>query len=61
VHAVIYCMRGWIAFVAFIELSNAIRFIDAMRRSFSREMFSSPMMRMKKVDTYNAKEHNRQP
>lgn len=29
VHAVIYCMRGWIAFVAFIEFSNAIRcFID---------------------------------
>lgn len=29
VHAVIYCMRGWVAFVAFIELSNAIRcFID---------------------------------
>ena len=29
VHAVIYAMRGWIAFVAFIEFSNAIRcFID---------------------------------
>ncbi|CAL8126031.1 unnamed protein product [Orchesella dallaii] len=29
VHAVIYCMRGWIAFVAFIEFGNAAQcFID---------------------------------
>lgn len=29
VHTVIYCMRGWIAFVAFIEFGNAARcFID---------------------------------
>jgi hypothetical protein len=28
---------------------------SSMRRSFSREMFSSPMMRMKKVDAYGSK------
>lgn len=32
VHAVIYCMRGWIAFVAFIEFGNSVRcFIDDKR------------------------------
>jgi hypothetical protein len=29
VHKVIYALRGWLAFVAFIEFSNSIRcFID---------------------------------
>jgi len=43
VHPVIYAMRGWIAFVAFIELSNAIRcFIDE-KDFVQKNVFSSEL------------------